>query len=218
VLANRVAFGAGYTRGLSVAVGDLDGDSAAEIVVGRLGGSSGVRVHRGGDFALLSAFRAFPGLGGGVTVAVAEVARLGRAIAVASATEPVVRLFDANGSLVSSARVFEGAGFGVTVAAADLTGDGSDELAVAPATGGRRVRVLNPVTGGTRATFTVGPVVDASFGIRLGTLRSATRTDTLLVGNGSGSAVSARGFDDLSGRAIELAPTHGSRAYGIFVG
>jgi hypothetical protein len=218
VLANRVPFGEGYTRGLSVAVGDVDGDSVAEIVVGRLGRGSGVRVYRGGDFALLSAFRAFPGLDGGVTVAVANVSRFGQVLAVGNAAEPVVRLFGASGSLVSSARVFEGVGFGVTVAAADLTGDGSDELAVAPAAGGRRVRVLNPATFATRTTFTAGPVIDASFGIRLGTLRSATGTDTLLVGNGPGSAVSVRGFDDVTGYAIQLAPGNGRRAYGIFVG
>ena len=218
VLANRVPFGESYTRGLSVAVGDLDGDSVAEVVVGQLADSSAVAVYAGGTFTLASQFPAFPGMEGGVTVAVANVRGLGQVLAAASATNPVVRLFDADGSLRSSARVSDGSGFGVTVAAVDLTGDGSDELAVARATGGRRVRVLNPVSWATRATFTVGPVIDASFGVRLGTLRSATGTDTLLVGNGPGSAVSVRAFDDLTGNTIQLDPTNAGRAYGIFVG
>jgi hypothetical protein len=218
VLANRVPFGESYTRGLSVAVGDLDGDSVAEIVVGQLAGSSAVAVYAGGAFTLTSQFPAFPGMEGGVTVAVANVAGFGQVVAAASATNPVVRLFDAAGSLVSSARVSDGSGFGVTVAAADLTGDGSDELAVARSAGSRRVRVMNPVSWATRATFTVGPVIDASFGIRLGTLRSATGTETLLVGNGPGSSVSVRAFDDLTGNAIPLDPTNAGRAYGIFVG
>jgi hypothetical protein len=217
-LANRVPFGAGYTRGLSVAVGDLDGDGESEVVVGKSEGSSGVRIYHGGDFTLLAAFRGFPGMAGGATVAVANVAGLGSVVAVASATRPVVRLFDTSGLLLTSMRVLSGGGYGVTVAAADLTGDGFDELAVARATGGRRVRVFDPGTQASLATFTVGPVVDTAFGIRLGALRRATGTDILLVGNGPGSTVSVRGFDDLTGIAIKLAPTNAARAYGIFVG
>jgi hypothetical protein len=218
VLANRVPFGVGYTSGLSVAVGDLEADGIAEVVVGKSAGSTGVRVYHGDDFTLVSAFRAFPGMSGGVSVAVANVSTFGPVVAVASAANPVVRLFDATGTLDSSFRVFAGAGFGLSLAAADLDGDHFDELAVSPTIGSRIVYVLNGTTHATVATFTVGPIVDPAFGIRLGTLRTPMATDTLLVGNGPGSAVSLRGFDDLSGIPIKLAPTTARRAYGIFVG
>jgi hypothetical protein len=218
VLANRVPFGIGYTGGLCVAVGDLDDDGVAEVVVGKTAGRSGVRVYHGGDFSLVSAFRAFPRMSGGVSVAVANVAAHGPVVAVTSAANPVVRLFDASGTLVSSFRAFGGAGYGITVAAADLTGDGSDELAVSPSAGSRHVSVLNPATSAMVATFTVAPSLDPVFGIRLGTLRTHTSTDTLLVGNGPGSALSLLWFDDLSGPPIRLAPTNPRRAYGIFAG
>jgi hypothetical protein len=218
VLANRVPFGVGYTGGFSVAVGDLDADAVAEVVVGKSAGSSGVRVYRGGDLALTSAFRAFPRMGGAVSVAVANVPTFGPVVAVASSTNPVVRYFDTAGTLVSSYRVFAGAAFGISLAAADLDGDDLDELAVSPTIGSRTVYVLHATTHATVATFTVGPVVDPAFGIRLASARSSTGTDTLLVGNGPGSALSLRGFDDLSGVAIKLAPTNARRAYGIFVG
>jgi hypothetical protein len=218
LLANRVPFGTGYTGGLSVAVGDLDADGIADVVVAKSAGGSGVRVYRGEDFALASAFRAFPGMGGGVSVAVADVATVGPAVVIGSVENPAVRLFDASGTLVSSFRAFDGAGFGVTVAAADLTGDGLDELAVARATGGRRVSVIDPVTRSRVASFTLGPVVDAAFGLRLGAIRTSGVTDTLLVGNAPGSAVALVGFEDISGTAIPLAPNNPRRSYGIFVG
>jgi hypothetical protein len=61
-------------------------------------------------------------------------------------------------------------------------------------------------------------VVDSSFGLRLGALRTSTATDTLFVGNAPGSAVALVGFADLSGNAIPLAPANARRSYGIFVG
>jgi hypothetical protein len=215
VLRDLVPFGRGYTGGLSVAVGDVNG--AEDLVVGKASGGSAVRVYQdhGGSWTLVSAFHALTG--GGVDVAVANVAGRGPEIALGSATSPSVQLFSPTGSLVSSFNV-PGVSGGVTVAAADLKGDGTDELAVAATKGSNRVQVMNPVSGAVLASFAAGPVVDPSFGIRLGTLRKSTGTDTLLVGNAAGSPVSVRGFSDLTGTPTSLPPNNPHHAYGIFVG
>jgi GDSL-like Lipase/Acylhydrolase family/FG-GAP-like repeat len=217
LLANLTPF-AGYTGALSVAVGDLDGDGVPEIVVGKATGGSAIRVYEGGTFTQTSTFHAFPRIAGGVSVAVANVSGDGAVIAVGSSQNPTLRLFDADGSLVSSFHVFKGSGLGITVAAADLDDDGTDEIAVARTTGANKVRVLNPTSKAVVATFTVSPVSDSSFGIRLGTLRRSSGSDMLLVGNSPGSAVALNSFDDLSGTAVALRPTNAARAYGIFVG
>jgi hypothetical protein len=213
LLVQRLPFGETFTGGLSVAVGDLNGDGSEEIVVGKLRGSSGVRVYAGGTFALTSAFRAFPGQESGVNVAVADVTDHGPVVAVGAAKLPVVRLFSPGGVLVSSFRAFGGSGFGVTVAAADLDGDGSDELAVARSREADRVWVLDPVTHDRLAGFATH-----SDRVRLGTMRNATGTDTLLVGNAPGSPVGVLAFDDLTNTHERLRPTNPRLSFGIFVG
>ncbi len=169
LLASFTPFVSSYTGGLTVAVGDLDGDGVADLVVGQASGGSRVRVYEGGTFSPVSGFQAFPGMAGGVSVAVANVSGVGPVVAAASAGNPVVRLFDSDGSLVSSFHVFSGSGFGISIAAADLNGDGNDELAVAPLIDSSRVRIFDPVARSVLATFTVGPVLDPWTGIRLGT-------------------------------------------------
>jgi hypothetical protein len=221
LLAARRPFGRSYRGGVNVAVGDLDGDGSAEIVAGRDGTGSGVRVYAGGSFTLMASFRAFPQFDAqGVSVTVANVERHGAVIAVAaSGRTPVLRLFDPSGSIVSTFRGFTGSGFGTTITSADLDGDGFDELAVARSTASNRVRILDPVARAVRASFTVGGVVDPAYGVRLGTLRSSVDAhDTLLVGNGPGSPVAILAFDDLTGVAQRLPPQGSRRAYGIFVG
>lgn len=214
-------FGNSYTSGLNVAAGDLDGDGVVEIVVGS-GVSSGVRVYHGGKFSLGAAFRAFAGNEArGVNVSVANVAGVGPEIAVAAANAGgVVRLFSSDGVLRTSRHPYGGsAAFGLAVAAVDMNGDGYDELAVAPTSAVRAVRVVDLNANRLLGSLSVGPAFAGAFGLRLGTLRSDDQgPDTLLVANGPGVGLDVCGFDDLNGAAIQLPPGEPYRAYGIFVG
>jgi lysophospholipase L1-like esterase len=215
VMRDFVPFGTGYTGGLSVAVGDVNG--VEDLVVGKTGGNAAVRVYQdlGGSWTQVCAFHAFPR--GGVSVAVANVAGQGSEIAIGSAASPTVSLFSPTGTLLSSLNV-PGVSGGVTVAAADLKGDGTDELAVASTRGSNQVQVMDPVSGAVLTSFAVGSVTDPAFGIRLGTLRKSSGTDTLLVGNAPGSPVTVKGFSDLSGTPTSLPPNNPHHAFGIFVG
>ena len=208
-----------FSGGLNVAVGDLDGDEVKEIVIGRNGAGSGVRVYEGSSLTLTTAFSAFPKFNArGVSVTVANVAGAGPVMAVsAKGNRPAIAFFDSNGSWISSFRAFNGTGFGTTLTAVDLTGDGSDEFAVVRTKSANTVRIFDAYSLSILSVFKAGPVVDRSFGLRLGVLRSSDG-DKLLVGNGPGANVAVRSFNDLTGIAEFLPPEQVNRAYGIFVG
>lgn len=66
-------FGVSGTDGVFVATGDFDGDSAAEIVTGRGGGSPAVKVFDGATLGEIASFVAFDSSSSGVRVAVGDV-------------------------------------------------------------------------------------------------------------------------------------------------
>lgn len=65
-------FAANYAGGVYVGAGDVDGDGAADYVLGQGGGKNRLKVLSGADFAVLADFRAFNALSGGVRVSVTE--------------------------------------------------------------------------------------------------------------------------------------------------
>lgn len=138
------------TGQLHLAVGDVDGDGKAEIIVGSgRGMTPRVKVFRTTGKALRPSFLAFTNsFRGGVTVAAGDVNGDGKAEIITGAGPgggPHVRMFTATGRALSSFFVYEKSfRGGVSVAAGDVNGDGHAEIVTAPGTGRRPfVRMLN---------------------------------------------------------------------------
>lgn len=141
------AFPVEYTEGTTVAVGNLVGDSKAEIIIGSpIGNKPEVKIFDETG-QLLKTFLAFePSMTGGVNVSVANLD--------ASGYDEVIVGAGINGG--PNVRVFQGPGIelarftaynpsfngGIRVAAGDLDGDGKLEIVTAPgSTGGPHVRI-----------------------------------------------------------------------------
>jgi hypothetical protein len=143
-----------FRGGVSVAVGDLNGDGQAEIVTGAgPGGEARVTVFSGREpRPLLSFFASDPAFRGGVSVATGDLNGDGRDEIVAGAGPgggPRVNVFSgATGASLESFVAYEPEFTGgVNVAAGDLDGDGKAEIVTAPgAGGGPRVRVFDGAT------------------------------------------------------------------------
>lgn len=147
--ADFFAFDPAFRGGARVAVGDVNGDGAPDLVVAAgVGGGPRVAIFDGKTvetatpLRLVSDFFAFaPAFTGGVNVAVGDVNGDGRADIIVGAGRnggPVVTVFDGRtGQRLSNFFAFD-TGFtgGVNVAAVDLDGDGRAEVVAAPGVGG----------------------------------------------------------------------------------
>jgi hypothetical protein len=217
LLAGFFALDPGYRGGVTVAAADLDADGKAEVVVGAgVGGGPMVAVFRGGDLALVQTFFAFdPAFRGGVNVAAGSFAGVGPAIVAGAGAGggSAVALFryDTGEEVLSLFAFDEAYRDGASVAAGDLTGDGFAELAVAPAAGSPRVRVLDPLAEAELASLFAGDP-QAAFGTRL-----AIRGGRLLVAGGPGSRSTITAYSGL-GTDLQILFDDPDRAYGVFVG
>jgi uncharacterized protein YkwD len=137
VLGEFFAYSAGFTGGVNVAAGDVDGDGRADVITGPgPGGGPHVRAFRGMSWTNLANFFAYDArFTGGVTVAAGDVNGDGRADIItgaASAGGPHVQIF--NGADLAPLRGFFAydARFtgGVRVACADQNGDGRADILV----------------------------------------------------------------------------------------
>jgi hypothetical protein len=98
---------AGFTGGVRVAAGDVNGDGRADIIAGAGPGAlPQVTVYSGANLAVLQSFFAFGSFGGGVYVAAGDVNGDGRADIIAGAGAgggPQVSVFNGlNGNLLAS--------------------------------------------------------------------------------------------------------------------
>jgi autotransporter-associated beta strand protein len=145
----------GYTGGVSVAAGDINGDGVPDIVAAASSGAAPeVGVIDGKTGAILADFFAFaPSFTGGVSVAVGDVNGDGRADIIVGAGAgggPEVKVLDgtklnqilANGEIAQSAVLADFFAFapsftgGVNVAAGDVNGDGRADVIVGAGSGG----------------------------------------------------------------------------------
>lgn len=155
-----MAYG-GFTGGVYVACGDVNGDGVDEIVTGAgAGGGPHVRVFNR-DGTPLGGFMAYdPNFKGGVRVAVAKLNGANQPASIVTAPGPGggphVRIFSGDGTPVGAgfmayAQAFTG---GVYVAGGDVTGDGTEEIVTgAGETGGAHVRILNANGGDVRPGY-----------------------------------------------------------------
>src|SRR5262249_59321796 len=65
ILGDFLPYGPGYLGGVSVAVGDINGDGIDDLVTGTGSGASHVKVFSGATLDLLARFLAYPGAQGG---------------------------------------------------------------------------------------------------------------------------------------------------------
>ncbi|HVS70616.1 MAG TPA: FG-GAP-like repeat-containing protein [Phycisphaerae bacterium] len=161
----------GFTGGVHVAVGDINGDGIPDVVAAP--GQGGLPLVRVFNLVSGSSFRdffAFPtAFHGGVNLAIGDVNGDGAEDIVAAegpGGSPLVRVFSGrNGLMIQDFAAFDTAfKGGVNVAAGDVTGDGLADIIAAPETsGGPQVKVFDGLTGllvntffGARSSFRGG--------------------------------------------------------------
>ena len=140
-IASFFAYAPGFSGGVSVAVGDLNGDGVGEIVTGAgPGGGPHVRAFDSSGRELFGLFAYAPGFTGGVNVATGDLDGDGRDEVVTGTASgaPHVRAFDGRtggevAGFYADSPTFTG---GVSVAAGDLNGDGRDEIVTGTGRGG----------------------------------------------------------------------------------
>ena len=139
-------FGAGFAGGVSLAVGDLNGDGRADIVTGQARGGGAVRVFSGTDYAMLLSQTPFgAGYTGGMNVAADDVDGDGRVeVIVAQASGGMVAVISgATQAITASGAPYGSLPGGVFVAAADVNGDGRADVITAPGSGTSPVLVYD---------------------------------------------------------------------------
>lgn len=154
-LASFFAYNPGFTGGVSVAAGDLDGDGHDDIITGAgPGGGPHVEAFSGRDNSVMLSFFAYnAGFTGGVFVAAGDVNHDGGIDIITGAganAGPHVRAFDGRtavelANFFAFDPTFTG---GVTVGALDPEDDGLDDILVgAESSAAGNVRLFQPLTG-----------------------------------------------------------------------
>lgn len=201
-------YGASYTGGVRVALGDINGDGAPEVITGTMDLSSHIKVFDLAGNEKMSFLAYAPAFTGGVYVGAGDVDGDGLADIITgtgATSAPHVKVF----SGVSGAElrsffafdpVFTG---GVRVAAGDLDGDGRADLATAAgAGGGPHVKVFNGLTQNTDHDFMAyDPTFLGGVNVATGDVNGDGFAD-IITGAGATGAPHVKVFDGRNGGEI----------------
>ena len=180
-----VPYGAAFTGGVNVALGDVNGDGSPDIITGvASGGESHVKVFDGATGLVLKSFFAFPGFLGGISVAAGDVNNDGRAdiiVGAGAGAGPHVKVFSGATGAQHYSFFAYGSGFGggVRVAAGDLNGDGfADIITGAGAGAGPHVKAFSGATGAElRSFFAYAPVFAGGVNVAAGDVNGDGQVD-----------------------------------------
>jgi parallel beta-helix repeat protein len=222
-------YGKGYTGGMNVAAGDVDGDGHVEIIVAPASGvGSNVLVLDGMTGGVKRTILAYTTTTKtGVTVAAGDVNGDGKMdiiVGPASGAGPLVKIFNGpDGKFMKSFAIQSPAYNGVFLAAADLNGDGKADI-IAGAGGGAGAGLMPLVriySGANPATILMTYAVDdATFhgGVRVGVVQNSDGDYDVVTTTGPGEQPTLARFHGLSlSDSFEL-PLFDNTFSGAFVG
>lgn len=221
---NFLAFTSGFSGGVRVAMGDVNGDGTADVIAGTGPGTAAqVKVFDGVTGNEIRSFFPFgPTYQGGVYVAAGDLNRDGASeilVGTGGGTKGEIRIFDGvSGGMLKVATPF-GSSFtgGVSVAAGDVNGDGVSEIIAGSATGAGVIVVTDGVTGKTRFSLTpFGTAYTGGVSVAAGDLNGDGHDD-VVAGSGAGILATVRTYDGATGNQLSSIEPFGSVLNGVRV-